>query len=242
MSKAETETDTWYSTGEAARLLRVDVRTVQRWEKKGYLSATRTPGGHRRYPAAQIHALLGVPPPTHPHTSTTPPHDSAQGQDSDQAWLLTRGEAAELLGVDVSTLLGWEESGALTPLRTPSGRRRYLAEQVHALRKGGPSTSPDHLAGTAVLEFVIGHHFGGDPVAAMLALAARYGIAVAYLDRQHFTTYLKEHGHALTDKEWERIAPELADFCHVIDDVCAEQITDYTRAVLAAASVGPSAG
>lgn len=44
--------------GEVAQLFRVDPKTVARWAKDGKVPAVRTIGGHRRYPAKAIHALL----------------------------------------------------------------------------------------------------------------------------------------------------------------------------------------
>jgi excisionase family DNA binding protein len=43
---------------EVAALFRVDPKTVTRWAKAGKLSSIRTLGGHRRYRAAEVHALL----------------------------------------------------------------------------------------------------------------------------------------------------------------------------------------
>jgi len=60
---------------EVAALFRVDPKTVTRWAKAGKLSSIRTLGGHRRYRAAEVHALLDsmpgreVPPASRP----TPP-------------------------------------------------------------------------------------------------------------------------------------------------------------------------
>ena len=45
---------------EVARLFRVDPKTVTRWAAAGRLSSIRTPGGHRRFIAAEVHALLKV--------------------------------------------------------------------------------------------------------------------------------------------------------------------------------------
>lgn len=47
--------------GEVAALFRVDVQTVNRWATKGRLTSLRTPGGHRRYYASEVRALLGQP-------------------------------------------------------------------------------------------------------------------------------------------------------------------------------------
>lgn len=39
--------------------------------------------------------------------------------------LITIGEAAEVLGVSISTLRRWDREGRLTPEKTTSGHRRY---------------------------------------------------------------------------------------------------------------------
>ena len=44
---------------EVAALFRVDPKTVTRWAKAGKLTSIRTLGGHRRYRAAEVRALLG---------------------------------------------------------------------------------------------------------------------------------------------------------------------------------------
>ena len=44
---------------QAAEYLGVSIRTLYRWEDDGLISPRRTPGGHRRYPLADIEALLG---------------------------------------------------------------------------------------------------------------------------------------------------------------------------------------
>lgn len=43
---------------EVAQAFRVDPKTVTRWAKAGRLSSVRTPGGHRRFSAAEVQALL----------------------------------------------------------------------------------------------------------------------------------------------------------------------------------------
>jgi excisionase family DNA binding protein len=47
-----------YLPGEVARLFRVDPVTVVRWGNTGKLTAIRLPGGHRRYLADEVDALL----------------------------------------------------------------------------------------------------------------------------------------------------------------------------------------
>ena len=43
---------------EVAALFRVDPKTVSRWAAEGKLSEFRTLGGHRRFRAAEVYALL----------------------------------------------------------------------------------------------------------------------------------------------------------------------------------------
>ena len=43
---------------EVAALFRVDPKTVTRWADEGRLSSIRTLGGHRRYRATEVNALL----------------------------------------------------------------------------------------------------------------------------------------------------------------------------------------
>ncbi len=43
---------------EVAKLFRVDPKTVTRWAKAGKLPCIRTLGGHRRYPADEVHRLI----------------------------------------------------------------------------------------------------------------------------------------------------------------------------------------
>ena len=48
----------WYTSGEVASLLGVSDRTVVNWAKGGHLPHFTTPGGHRRFPAAAVHAFM----------------------------------------------------------------------------------------------------------------------------------------------------------------------------------------
>ena len=45
---------------EVADLLSVSPKTVARWAKEGKLPFMEILGGHRRYPAAEIHKLVNV--------------------------------------------------------------------------------------------------------------------------------------------------------------------------------------
>lgn len=43
---------------DVAALMKVDVRTVNRWAREGLLFAVKTHGGHRRYPEACVRAFI----------------------------------------------------------------------------------------------------------------------------------------------------------------------------------------
>ena len=50
--------DRLLTPAEVANLFRVHPKTVSRWVSSGKLSAVRTLGGHRRYRASEVYALL----------------------------------------------------------------------------------------------------------------------------------------------------------------------------------------
>ncbi len=45
-------------TADVAALFQVSERTVSDWARRGRIPSVRTPGGHRRYPAVEIHRIL----------------------------------------------------------------------------------------------------------------------------------------------------------------------------------------
>jgi excisionase family DNA binding protein len=47
-----------YTTTEVARLLQMDGSTIAKWVDKGFITAYRTPGGHRRVRASELRAFL----------------------------------------------------------------------------------------------------------------------------------------------------------------------------------------
>ena len=52
------EPEALLTPAEVAAMFRVDPKTVTRWAKAGKLSSIRTLGGHRRYRASEVSALL----------------------------------------------------------------------------------------------------------------------------------------------------------------------------------------
>ena len=64
MSSRQPEPERLLTPAEVAAMFRVDPKTVTRWAKAGKLTSIRTLGGHRRYRAAEVEALLaGLPAP-----------------------------------------------------------------------------------------------------------------------------------------------------------------------------------
>ena len=60
MTTITTEPDGQMLTrAEVADLYRVSTDTVARWEKRGYLTPIKLPGGLVRYRAEQVHSLRG---------------------------------------------------------------------------------------------------------------------------------------------------------------------------------------
>lgn len=55
------ESPEWLSIGPACRLLGVNPATLRQWTSNGRLRVYRTPGGHRRFSAAEIAALCRTP-------------------------------------------------------------------------------------------------------------------------------------------------------------------------------------
>ena len=50
--------DKMLTPSEVAQAFGVDPKTVTRWAKQGKIAAVRTLGGHRRYRASEVRALL----------------------------------------------------------------------------------------------------------------------------------------------------------------------------------------
>jgi excisionase family DNA binding protein len=45
-------------TADVAALFEVSERTISEWARRGQIPSVRTPGGHRRYPADEIRAMI----------------------------------------------------------------------------------------------------------------------------------------------------------------------------------------
>ncbi len=80
----------WLTLGEAARLLGVDETTLRGWADAGKVKVFRTPGGHRRFSAADLHALLGDAP------AASGRLGDARASSSPKAWMSSRSWYARL--------------------------------------------------------------------------------------------------------------------------------------------------
>lgn len=49
--------------------------------------------------------------------------------------LLSIGQAADLLGVSIGTLRSWADKGMVKTIRLPSGYRRFIPDDIEALRR-----------------------------------------------------------------------------------------------------------
>lgn len=59
---AEESSEDRIDIGAAARILGVHTQTVRYWESKGWITATRTPGGYRRFRRGDVIELRDNPP------------------------------------------------------------------------------------------------------------------------------------------------------------------------------------
>lgn len=61
-NQPKSDTRAYLRPAEAANRLMVSTKTLQRMEARGQITAYRSPGGHRRFLAAEIAALEPTPP------------------------------------------------------------------------------------------------------------------------------------------------------------------------------------
>jgi excisionase family DNA binding protein len=121
----------WLRSGQVATLLGVHPRTVLRWADAGRLPYVATLGGQRRFPNAQVQALLAR------RCGQAP---EAAGE------LLRTGEVARRLRVPARTVARWSRQGRLASLRTLGGHRRYPRAQVdQLLSQPGGGTAPGRV-------------------------------------------------------------------------------------------------
>ncbi|MEQ3552489.1 helix-turn-helix domain-containing protein [Pseudonocardia nematodicida] len=118
----------WFTTGEACAVLGISRTTLLAAETAGVLAAVRTPGGHRRYPAAELQRYLGVPVPPRPRPVEDRPRavviDAGVARTvSDAVRPLARALDAECAGLYLTGPDGWSFAGA-------AGIPRWLAARL----------------------------------------------------------------------------------------------------------------
>jgi excisionase family DNA binding protein len=105
---------------EVAALFRVDPKTVTRWAKAGKLTSIRTLGGHRRYPADEVHALL-----ERFATNAEPANPTPQTAPTQAAPNPSRSTSAPMrrtAGTVPAQASGPRPSGQLRPTSAPGSR------------------------------------------------------------------------------------------------------------------------
>ncbi|MEX2055082.1 MAG: MerR family DNA-binding transcriptional regulator, partial [Candidatus Andersenbacteria bacterium] len=93
----------WVPISEAARILGVSIATIRRWDAKGILHAKRVSGRYRHFSLEELEQVKFSRP-------------------------LTISEAAQRLGVSVTTLRRLEDKGIIVPDRSEAGERLYTHE------------------------------------------------------------------------------------------------------------------
>ncbi|MDA2989437.1 MAG: BldC family transcriptional regulator [Actinomycetota bacterium] len=92
MSGQDPDSEHLLTPSEVAALFRVDPKTVTRWAKAGKLTSIRTLGGHRRYRASEVHALLAAQSPAPQQQTPQSPQSprNSQGHQSQPGYFPQR--------------------------------------------------------------------------------------------------------------------------------------------------------
>ncbi len=164
----------WLTLGEAARILGVDATTLRGWADAGKIRIFRTPGGHRRFDAADLDAFLSAsaaPPAPVPKIPATPgvPAGTARQWLSARPWyagipesgrVRVRGHCAELMQIVDAFVAGQPAR----PRHLAAGRRVGAALGREVAEWGlTPSQSTEvflHFK-THVMEALAAPHGGG---------------------------------------------------------------------------------
>jgi excisionase family DNA binding protein len=119
---------TWLALGEAARLLGVDETTLRAWADAGKVKVFRTPGGHRRFSAADLRALMGDAPASAGRLGEAQSALASRAWISSKAWYARLDEAAVARVRSqctqlMQTLSAYLEHETERPRRLAEGRR-----------------------------------------------------------------------------------------------------------------------
>jgi excisionase family DNA binding protein len=118
----------WLTLGEAARLLGVDATTLRGWADAGKIRVFRTPGGHRRFAASDLRALVGAVPATPDRLGGVQFRPSPREWMASRPWYARVGEdaltgARSLCAQLMQALAAYLEQEARRPQHVAEGRR-----------------------------------------------------------------------------------------------------------------------
>lgn len=141
-----------YLISQAAQILGVAVKTLQKWDREGKLVAQRTSAGNRRvYTETQLRSHLearqeaGRKSRTVPLGLPAPTEDTRSSTEEQKERVYTIAQASKLLGLSIKTLQRWDRVGILTALRTGSNRRIYTEAQLKGvIARGQQEESTDN--------------------------------------------------------------------------------------------------
>lgn len=121
-----------YGPSELSQLLNVSYDTIARRGDDGLLPCYQV-DGKRRYPKHLLDPIIAE------HRDTTAPADGGDLPDitlpdgRTVPALYTTGDVAALFNVDRKTVMRWAATRRLAGIRTRDGRRRFHADEVHAV-------------------------------------------------------------------------------------------------------------
>lgn len=146
-SAPEQSSSDWVSIGRAASLLGVNPATLRHWTTLGKLHAYRTPGGHRRYSAAELTAFAED---AVPEVGTNGHGDGKVPQPGPQRLSLV-GDSHHTAPVDLRERLAFPDSDIPSVLRilAASGQEALILSTCN--RTELYLVSPESLAGPEVL-------------------------------------------------------------------------------------------
>ena len=116
--------------------------------------------------------------------------------------LIGIAKAAELLGVGISTLRAWDDSGALKAERTKGGHRRYRIEDIEQLQGVVSEDNPPNDCAAVELDKNsigvyticmqrVNFHLTENQIKSLRQLSDKTGLSVAELIRRALDDWLK---------------------------------------------------
>jgi excisionase family DNA binding protein len=104
--------------GEAAKILKVSVKTLRRWEDRGLLTPNRNNQNQRVFTRSQINSLQHRKHKPLPHKENISPK------------LLSISEAATILGVSIKTIRRWDDAGKIESVRNVRNQRMFTHQAL----------------------------------------------------------------------------------------------------------------